>query len=38
MHDELLYLIALSNINGLGPVKAKSLLKHNRFSFDFEKY
>jgi DNA processing protein len=28
MHDELLYLIALSNINGLGPVKAKSLLKH----------
>ena len=28
MHDELLYLIALSNVNGLGPVKAKSLLKH----------
>jgi DNA processing protein len=28
MHDELLYLIALSRIHGLGPVKAKSLLKH----------
>jgi len=28
MHDELLYLIALSRIPGLGPVKAKSLLKH----------
>lgn len=28
MHEELLYLIALSRIHGLGPVKAKSLLKH----------
>lgn len=28
MQDELLYLLALSNIPGLGPVKAKSLLKH----------
>jgi DNA processing protein len=28
MNDELLYLIALSNIQGLGPVKAKTLLKH----------
>jgi DNA processing protein len=28
MHEELLYLLALSNVSGLGPVKAKSLLKH----------
>ena len=28
MHEELLYLLALSNVPGLGPVKAKSLLKH----------
>lgn len=28
MHEELLYVIALSNIRGLGPVKAKSLLEH----------
>jgi DNA processing protein len=28
MHDELFYLLALSNVPGLGPVKAKSLLKH----------
>jgi len=28
MHDELHYLIALSSVQGLGPVKAKSLLKH----------
>jgi DNA processing protein len=28
MHDELLYLIALSRIHGLGPIKAKSLVKH----------
>jgi len=28
MHDELLYLLALSNVPGLGPVKSKSLLKH----------
>jgi DNA processing protein len=28
MHDELFYLLALSTVSGLGPVKAKSLLKH----------
>jgi DNA processing protein len=28
MHDELLYLIALSRIHGLGPIKAKSLITH----------
>ncbi len=28
MHEELLYLIALSRVHGLGPVKAKSLVKH----------
>jgi DNA processing protein len=29
MHDELLYLIALARIHGLGPVKAKALLHHS---------
>jgi len=28
MNDELLYLIALSTIRGLGPVKAKALIRH----------
>jgi len=28
MNDELLYLIALSSIHGLGPVKAKALIQH----------
>jgi DNA processing protein len=28
MNDELLYLIALSSIRGLGPVKAKALIQH----------